>query len=93
MILNITSYDLNTESCWFFGVFVFWGFWGFFFVFCFFFFFGSVDSVDRSGELGEQLRDSKLNNLRLVIRINTTFPAPFFIPKIAHEKVSSTFPS
>ena len=83
MILNITSYDLNTESCWFFWVFVFW---------VFFFFFGSVDSVDRSGELGE-LRDSKLNNLRLVIRINTTFPAPFFIPKIAHEKVSSTFPS
>ena len=69
------------------------GFLGFFFCFLFFFFFGSVDSVDRSGELGEQLRDSKLNNLRLVIRINTTFPAPFFIPKIAHEKVSSTFPS
>ena len=57
------------------------------------FFFGSVDSVDKGGELGEQLRDSKLNNLRLVIRINTTLPEPFFIPKIADEKVSSTFPS
>ena len=64
----------------------------FFFCFCFCFF-GSVDSVDGGGELGEQLRDSKLNNLRLVIRINTTLPEPFFIPKIAHEKVSSTFPS
>lgn len=70
----------------FFGVFWFWGFVSVFV-------FGSVDSVDRGGELGEQHRDSKLNNLRLVIRINTTFPEPFFIPKIAHEKDSSTFPS
>lgn len=38
----------------------------------FFFFLSSVDSMDRCGELEEQLRASKLNNLKLVLRINTT---------------------
>ena len=84
LILNKTLYDLNIERSWGFGGL---------FVFVFVFVFGSVDSVDRGGELGEQHRDSKLNDLRLVIRINTTFPEPSFIPKISHEKVSSTFPS
>ena len=69
LILNITLYDLNIESYWVFLGGLFW--------FVVVFVFGSVDSVDRGGELGEQHRDSKLNDLRLVIRINTTISRAF----------------